>query len=160
MATIDLYEAMRTLRAVRRLRPDPIPDDVLYRVLEAASWAPTGGNRQAWRIIVVKDAARKQRLGELYKKITIPYTQSYLKQFADRPEEERDQGRADAARQHLSGRALRRIAGAAGRVFQPRRAGGDRRQARPLCRSLAAAQSTPQSRTCCWPAGPRVWAVC
>ena len=68
MATIDLYEAMRTLRAVRRLRPDPIPDDVLYRVLEAASWAPTGGNRQAWRIIVVKDAARKQRLGELYKK--------------------------------------------------------------------------------------------
>ena len=89
MATIDLYEAMRTLRAVRRLRPDPIPDDVLYRVLEAASWAPTGGNRQAWRIIVVKDAARKQRLGELYKKITIPYTQSYVKQFADRPEEER-----------------------------------------------------------------------
>ena len=89
MATIDLYEAMRTLRAVRRLRPDPIPDDVLYRVLEAASWAPTGGNRQAWRIIVVKDAARKQRLGELYKKITIPYTQSYLKQFADRSEEER-----------------------------------------------------------------------
>ncbi|MCE2487629.1 MAG: nitroreductase family protein [Desulfurellaceae bacterium] len=89
MATIDLYEAMRTLRAVRRLRPDPIPDDVLYRVLEAATWAPTGGNRQAWRIIVVKDAARKQRLGELYKKITIPYTQSYLKQFADQPEEER-----------------------------------------------------------------------
>ena len=88
MATIDLYEAMRTLRAVRRLRPDPIPDDVLYRVLEAATWAPTGGNRQAWRIIVVKDAARKQRLGELYKKITIPYTQSYLKQFADQPEEE------------------------------------------------------------------------
>lgn len=89
MATIDLYDAMRTLRAVRRLRPDPIPDDVLYRVLEAATWAPTGGNRQAWRIVVVKDAARKQRLGELYKKITIPYTQSYLKQFADRPEEER-----------------------------------------------------------------------
>ena len=89
MATIDLYDAMRTLRAVRRLRPDPIPDDVLHRVLEAATWAPTGGNRQAWRIIVVKDAARKQRLGELYKKITIPYTQSYLKQFADRSEEER-----------------------------------------------------------------------
>ena len=89
MATIDLYDAMRTLRAVRRLRPDPIPDEVLHRVLEAATWAPTGGNRQAWRIIVVKDAARKQRLGELYKKITIPYTQSYLKQFADRSEEER-----------------------------------------------------------------------
>jgi hypothetical protein len=75
MAAIELYEAMRTLRAVRRLRPDPIPDDVLRRVLEAATWAPTGGNRQAWRIIVVKDQMRKQRLGELYKKITIPFMQ-------------------------------------------------------------------------------------
>ena len=89
MATIDLYEAMRTLRAVRRLRPDPIPDDVLYRVLEAATWAPTGGNRQAWRIIVVKDSVRKQRLGELYKQITLPYTKSYMDKFADAPEEER-----------------------------------------------------------------------
>ena len=65
MAAIDLYEAMRTLRAVRRLRPDPIPDDVLRRVLEAATFAPTGGNRQAWRVIVVKDPMRKQRVGEL-----------------------------------------------------------------------------------------------
>jgi nitroreductase len=77
MASIELYEAMRTLRAVRRLRPDPIPDDVLRRVLEAATWAPTGGNRQAWRIIVVKDPMRKQRLGELYKRIAIPFMQSY-----------------------------------------------------------------------------------
>ena len=89
MATIDLYEAMRTLRAVRRLRPDPIPEDVLYRVLEAATWAPTGGNRQAWRIIVVKDPARKQRLGELYKQIALPYTESYLERLAGASEEER-----------------------------------------------------------------------
>ena len=89
MATIDLYEAMRTLRAVRRLRPDPIPEDVLYRVLEAATWAPTGGNRQAWRIIVVKDPARKQRLGELYKQVTLPYTKSYMERLAGAPEEER-----------------------------------------------------------------------
>src|SRR5271156_2802094 len=66
MAEIGLYETMRTLRAVRRLRPDPIPDDVLRRVLEAATWAPTGGNRQPWRIIAVKDRALKQRLGALY----------------------------------------------------------------------------------------------
>ena len=64
MAEIGLYEAMRTLRAVRQLRPDPIPDDVLRRVLEAATWAPTGGNRQAWRVIVVKDRVRNQRLDE------------------------------------------------------------------------------------------------
>jgi nitroreductase len=89
MAAIELYEAMRTLRAVRRLRPDPIPDDVLRRVLEAATWAPTGGNRQAWRVIMVKDPARKQRLGELYKKITLPFIQSYAERFASLPEAER-----------------------------------------------------------------------
>src|ERR1043166_7443560 len=89
MAEIGLYEAMRTLRAVRRLRPDPIPDEVLRRLLEAATWAPTGGNRQPWRVIVVKDPVRKQRLGELYKKIVVPYTQSYRERFASLPEAER-----------------------------------------------------------------------
>ena len=89
MAAIELYEAMRTLRAVRRLRPDPIPDDVLRRVLEAATWAPTGGNRQAWRVIVVKDPARKQRLGELYKKITVPFIESYADRFTSLPQAER-----------------------------------------------------------------------
>ena len=66
MAELNVYEAMRTLRAVRRLKPDPIPADVLHRVLEAATWAPTGGNRQPWRIIVVKEAEKKKRLGALY----------------------------------------------------------------------------------------------
>jgi nitroreductase len=89
MAAIELYEAMRTLRAVRRLRPDPIPNDVLRRVLQAATWAPTGGNRQAWRVIMVKDPVRKQRLGELYKKVAIPLIQSYSERFATLPENER-----------------------------------------------------------------------
>ncbi|MGH1490550.1 MAG: nitroreductase family protein [Acidimicrobiales bacterium] len=62
----DLYEAMSTLRAVRRLRPDPIPSDVLERVLQAACWAPTGGNQQPWRVIVVQDPERKQRLADIY----------------------------------------------------------------------------------------------
>ena len=66
MAEMGVYEAMRTLRAVRRLKPDPIPDDVLYRVLEAATWAPTGGNQQPWRIIAVKDREKKNRLGQWY----------------------------------------------------------------------------------------------
>ena len=52
---MELYEAMSSLRAVRRLRPDPIPREVLERVLEAATWAPTGGNVQPWRAIVVLD---------------------------------------------------------------------------------------------------------
>lgn len=66
MADTGLYEAMGTLRAVRRLRPDPIPADVLHRVLEAATWAPTGGNAQPWRAVVVRERARKEVLQRLY----------------------------------------------------------------------------------------------
>lgn len=77
MAEMGLYEAMRTLRAVRKLRPDPIPDDVLRRVLEAASWAPTGGNRQPWRIVLVKNRANKQRLGEMYSERWSNYVKHY-----------------------------------------------------------------------------------
>jgi len=68
MPEMGIYEAMRTLRAVRRLRPDPIPDDVLQRVLEAATWAPTGGNVQPWRIVVVKDRALKVPLDKFNNK--------------------------------------------------------------------------------------------
>lgn len=82
MERIEVYEAMRTLRAVRRLRPDPIPDDVLRRVLEAATWAPTGGNRQAWRVVAIKDPERKRRLGELYKRIALPFMESYSERLA------------------------------------------------------------------------------
>ncbi|HEY5644586.1 MAG TPA: nitroreductase family protein [Pseudomonadales bacterium] len=62
-----LYEAMSTLRAVRRLKPDPIPDDVLGRILQAAAWAPSGGNVQPWRVVVVRDRALRGTLGDLYR---------------------------------------------------------------------------------------------
>ncbi len=66
MSEPGVYEAMSTCRAVRRLRPDPIPDDVLRRVIQAACWAPTGGNRQPWRVIAVRDAGKKKKLRDLY----------------------------------------------------------------------------------------------
>jgi len=78
-ATIGLYEAMSTLRAVRRLRPDPVPDAVLRRVLEAATWAPTGGNAQPWRVVVVRERARKERLGTLYAEGWAAYVAHYRK---------------------------------------------------------------------------------
>lgn len=77
MAEIGIYEAMRSLRAVRRLRPDPIPEDVLGRVLEAATWAPTGGNRQPWRILVVKESRLKEKLGNLYWEVWTPFAKTY-----------------------------------------------------------------------------------
>ncbi|MEM7324893.1 MAG: nitroreductase family protein [Actinomycetota bacterium] len=78
----DLYEAMSTLRAVRRLRPDPIPDEVVERVLQAACWAPTGGNQQPWRVIVVDDPARKAKLAEIYK----PQWERFAKGYRSRAE--------------------------------------------------------------------------
>ena len=71
---MDLYEAMSTLRAVRRLRPDPIDAEIIDRVLTAATWVPTGGNTQPWRIVALTDADKKQALQDLYK----PHWDSYL----------------------------------------------------------------------------------
>jgi nitroreductase len=59
---MDLYEAVRTRRSVRAYRPDPIPQEVLNRVLDAARIAPSGSNRQPTRLIVVQDEKIKQDL--------------------------------------------------------------------------------------------------
>jgi nitroreductase len=72
-AGFDLYEAASTTRAVRRLRPDPIPEPVLRRVLQAATWAPSGGNLQPWHVIAVRDPARKKGLAELYRGLWSDY---------------------------------------------------------------------------------------
>ena len=72
-AGFDLYEAASTTRAVRRLPPDPIPEPVLRRVLQAATWAPSGGNLQPWHVIAVRDPARKKGLAELYRGLWSDY---------------------------------------------------------------------------------------
>jgi nitroreductase len=77
MAPIDVYEAMRTCRAVRRHRPDPIPEAVLRRVLEAATFAPSGGNAQPWRMVVVRDAAARRALRDLYEPLWDRYAEEY-----------------------------------------------------------------------------------
>src|ERR1039457_5228942 len=63
---MELTHALRTTGAVRDFLPDPVGDDVLYRVLDTARFAPNGGNRQAWRAIVVRDRALKATLRDLY----------------------------------------------------------------------------------------------
>jgi nitroreductase len=63
---MDLLQAMRTTPSTREFTDDPLPDDVLYRILDDARFAPNGGNRQAWRVIVVRDPATKERIAELY----------------------------------------------------------------------------------------------
>jgi nitroreductase len=81
-ASIPLYEAMSTLRAVRRLREDPIPDEVLQRILQAATWAPSGGNLQPWRLLVVRERALLRQLGELYKPLWDRYSAQHRKGLA------------------------------------------------------------------------------
>jgi nitroreductase len=59
---MDFYDVIRTRRSVRKYRHDPIPEEVLRRVLDAARIAPSGSNRQPTRLIVVQDQARKWEL--------------------------------------------------------------------------------------------------
>lgn len=64
---MDVFEALYTTRAMRRVRPDPVPSDVQASILDAAIRAPTGGNAQNWRFLLVDDAEVIARLAPLYK---------------------------------------------------------------------------------------------
>ena len=87
---MELYDAMSTLRAVRKLRPDPIPEDVLQRVLQAATWAPSGGNVQPWRVIAVRDPAKKKAMQPWYAEEWNTYTVHYRERIAHLPKDEKD----------------------------------------------------------------------
>ena len=65
--TDSFFEAIYTQRAIRRFKPDPVPDDLLLRVLEAATKAPSGSNQQPWRFLVVRDAAKRKAMSEALK---------------------------------------------------------------------------------------------
>jgi nitroreductase len=79
MAGMELYDAMRTTGAVRQFTGDPLPDDVLERILDNARFAPSGGNRQGVRVIAVRDATTRQKLAEL----SVPGAKRYLAQSAN-----------------------------------------------------------------------------
>jgi nitroreductase len=66
--TNDLFEIISTTRAMRRLKPDPVPDDLIRKVLEAGVSAASGGNRQHWRFMVIKDRAVKEKVQHYYKR--------------------------------------------------------------------------------------------
>ena len=64
---MPLSEAMRTQRAIRRLKRDPVDDRILLRCIELALKAPTGSNAQNWEWVIVRDAKVKAALGHLYR---------------------------------------------------------------------------------------------
>jgi len=61
---MDALEAIKTRRSIRKYRPEPIPDEKLQIVLEAARLAPSAANRQPWRFVIVQDSDRKKALAE------------------------------------------------------------------------------------------------
>src|ERR1700739_4463660 len=64
--TMELHEALYTTRAMRRVKPDLIPDEVQARILDAAIRAPSGGNQQNWRFLLLDDPDKKAALAPLY----------------------------------------------------------------------------------------------
>ena len=61
---MDVFEAIFGRRSVRKFRSDPIPDELILKVLEAGIWAPSAGNVQPWEIILVKNPETKEKLAE------------------------------------------------------------------------------------------------
>ncbi|MCY4416669.1 MAG: nitroreductase family protein [Chloroflexi bacterium] len=64
----ELFHIMRTTRAMRRLKPDPVPDELIHQILQAGQWAANGGANQRWRFLVVKDRSIKEQVQKWYQK--------------------------------------------------------------------------------------------
>jgi nitroreductase len=77
MTEIGLFEAMYTARALRRLKPDPVPEEVITRILDAAIRAPSGGSAQNWIFIVVREESQRRRLGAIYRKASDEVAEIY-----------------------------------------------------------------------------------
>ena len=68
---IDLFEIIRTTRSMRRLKPDPVPNELIREILEAGVCAPSGGNMQRWQFLVIRDPKVKETVGpEPWRKAT------------------------------------------------------------------------------------------
>ena len=84
MPEIGLFEAIYSARALRRLKPDQVPDEIITRVLDAAIRAPSAGNAQNWAFVVVRDRELRRRLGAIYRKASDIAAEIY--QARGRPE--------------------------------------------------------------------------
>ncbi|WP_327090637.1 nitroreductase family protein [Nonomuraea sp. NBC_01738] len=97
---MDVFEALYTTRAMRRVKPDPIPMDVQRAILDAAVRAPSGGNAQGWRFLLLDSPELKARLGPLYRDGLAQLFDGYYKPLIEKAD---DQGRkVFASAQHLA----------------------------------------------------------
>jgi len=85
-----LLNLIKTRRSIRRFKPDSVPKECLDMVLEAARWAPSAGNRQPWRFIIVSDANTLKEIGETYQDMRaedikgVPSNSDYYKATSER----------------------------------------------------------------------------
>lgn len=87
--SMPLGEAMSTQRAIRRLKPDPVDDALVLRLIELALKAPTGSNAQSWEFIIVKDPAKKRAIGRLNRQIWTWYSRVGRKVAKNDPKSQR-----------------------------------------------------------------------
>jgi nitroreductase len=80
---VPLLEGLRTTRALRRLRPDPVPRGLIRKVCEAGTCAPSGGNRQPWFFIAVTEPARRAWVAERYRRVFQAYIQPAVEAAKD-----------------------------------------------------------------------------
>lgn len=83
MGDVSVFEAIRTCRAIRRFKPDPVPRELIRQVCEAGTFAPSGGNRQPWVFVAVTDPERKAYVAERYRKVFRAYIQPALEAAKD-----------------------------------------------------------------------------
>jgi nitroreductase len=80
---VPLLEGIRTARAIRRLHPDPVPPELIRKVCEAGTFAPSGGNRQPWRFIAVSEPERRAWIAKRYLPLFEKYVAPALEQAND-----------------------------------------------------------------------------
>jgi nitroreductase len=83
--TDDFYSLLSTTRSIRRIRDTPVDSETLERICQASVWAPSGGNRQPWRLIAVRDRAIKEKLSALYVDEWAKYVDYNLAKLGDQP---------------------------------------------------------------------------
>jgi nitroreductase len=99
----NLFEIIATTRSMRRLKPDPVPDDLIRRILEAGVCAANGGNMQTWRFLVVTEPAVKRKVAELYRKVWYEQAAPRYRAGAPSPGQSRDKfDRMLAAAEYLA----------------------------------------------------------
>lgn len=167
---MDLLQTLRSTAAVREFTDDPVDDATLARVLDTARFAPSGGNAQAWHVVIVRDPGLRTALRDLY----LPGWRDYLAMSAAglRPWAPVNDRAAEAAAvaatpEHVAAASAARSANTASST-------GTRSSpaAKPWPRwppstatwtgtpSPAGRRCTRSSGACCWPPGPRASAGC